>query len=114
MMITMTFSQIATFASHDRRCKVRICPRMKPQSMKTTSATMTIKRISFRFRFPDISSSLTAQEPIAAWTLGHLSKTLATALDDQDHIEKELETLKEVYSHACPVAIDSKSNIAVI
>lgn len=46
MMITMTFSQIAKFANQDRRCRVRICPRMKPKSMKITSATMTVTKFS--------------------------------------------------------------------
>ena len=41
MMITTTFSHIAKFARKERRCKVRICPRIKPKSMKITSATMT-------------------------------------------------------------------------
>jgi hypothetical protein len=58
--------------------------------------------------------SLTAKESLVIGPLGHLSKTLATALDDQDHIEEKLEALKEVYSNTCPIAVNAEGNIAVV
>ena len=46
MMMTMILSQIARLAKKERRCRVRICPRMKPRSMKITSATKTISKVN--------------------------------------------------------------------
>ena len=57
---------------------------------------------------------LTAEEPVAIDPSSHLSKTLTTALDDQNHIEKELEALQEVHAHTSPVAVDSKGNITIV
>ena len=57
---------------------------------------------------------LTAEETSVASPLSHLSKTLATALNNQDHIEEELEALEEVDSNASPIAVNAESNIAII
>jgi hypothetical protein len=87
---------------------------MKPKSMKITSATMTVIQISWPVWYASIYPTLTAKEAIATCPNGHLSKTLATALDDQDNIEKELEALQEIDTNAGPVAINAKSYVAVI
>ena len=88
---------------------------MKPKSMKITSATMTVTEISFPSCISrSILSSLTAKEASVIHASGHLSQTLATALDDQDDIEEELEALKEIYNDTSPVPVDAESNVAVV
>lgn len=54
MIITMTFSQMAKFANQERRCRVRICPRKKPKSMKITSATMTVAKSASHSETPSL------------------------------------------------------------
>lgn len=57
---------------------------------------------------------LTAKITSSIDPCGHLSKALSRAFDDQDHVEKELEALKEVHGHTGPVTIDAKGYIAII
>ena len=49
--LATTFNQIAKFARKERRWRVLICPRMKPKSMKITSATMTIEYVNISIPF---------------------------------------------------------------
>lgn len=59
-------------------------------------------------------NSLTAKITVTTRTLGHLGQTLTTTLDQQGHVEEELETLQDVDKNAGPSSIDSESQIAVV
>lgn len=61
-----------------------------------------------------VYSLLTAEEAISTSSSSHLSKTLATTLDDQDDIEEKLETLKEIHNDTSPVAVDAESYVAIV
>jgi hypothetical protein len=79
-----------------------------------TSETMTVAKLVLRYLGGCPHGLLTTKISSVTWPLSHLRKTLCTALDDQDHIEEELEALKEVHTNTGPVAVNAKGNVAVI
>lgn len=79
-----------------------------------TSATTTVAESAPGQYSQYNKGELAAQETISTGASSHLRQTLTIALDNESHVQKELEALQDIDTNASRVAVNAEGQVAIV